>query len=246
MASTLERTVQYLAAPLRVTIRARDRDIPEDERTRMQDTLAPLRDAVQDLEPCDLWIQVIYHANSDSYHVEFKFKTAAHTLMTGDWDRYMDSAYQRCVRKMVRKVQDARLKPARQLETPAERVEQLNQDVVAPEGADEGPLGKAVQEGDYRAFREAAVGYEDWLRKRIGRWIQRSPDTQARVGRDLLIGDLVEEVYLNAFERYETRSADLSFSRWLEDLIDPSLKAMLRHPDEEHQNASFARTLREM
>jgi len=46
----------------------------------------------------------------------------------------------------------------------------------------------------------------------------------------LLIGDLVEEVYLNAFERFAQRSAEVSLSDWLEALIDPSLKLLLRHP----------------
>jgi hypothetical protein len=32
---------------------------------------------------------------------------------------------------------------------------------------------------------------------------------------------------------------------WLDGLIDPSLKMLLREPDEGRQEASFARTLRE-
>jgi hypothetical protein len=60
-----------------------------------------------------------------------------------------------------------------------------------------------------------------------------------------LLGDLVEEVYLNAFERFAERPTDVPLSGWLEGLIDPSLKALLRHPDEEHENASLARTVRQ-
>ena len=59
------------------------------------------------------------------------------------------------------------------------------------------------------------------------------------------LGDVVEEVYLNAFEKYPHWSAATPFHTWLDELIDPSLKALLRHPDEEHVNASFARTVRE-
>src|SRR5437763_8593668 len=74
--------------------------------------------------------------------------------------------------------------------------------MMAPEGPDAGVLGDAVQAGNYQAFRQALTNYEEWLRKRVGRWIQRYPEAQARVGRGLAIGDVLETVYLNAFEQY--------------------------------------------
>jgi hypothetical protein len=116
---------------------------------------------------------------------------------------------------------------------------------VAPADPDTGILGRAFSAGDYRAFRTALSGYEEWLRKRVGRWIQRYPEAEARLGRGLAIGDMVEEVYLQAFEHYGRRPVAVPFHQWLEDLMDPSLKALLRHPDEERENASLARTLRQ-
>ena len=80
---------------------------------------------------------------------------------------------------------------------------------------------------------------------RVGRWVQRDPHAEAQVGRRLLLGDVVEEVYLNAFERFTQRPTGIRLSDWFESLIDRSLKALLRHPDEEHENASLARTVRE-
>ena len=62
---------------------------------------------------------------------------------------------------------------------------------------------------------------------------------------ELLLGDIVEEVYLNAFERYSHRQAEVPFHDWLDSLIDPSLKGLLRNPEEGRENASLARTLRE-
>jgi len=118
--------------------------------------------------------------------------------------------------------------------------------VVAPEDPEAGPLAEAVRRGDYRAFRTALAGYEEWLGKRGGGWGQRYPEAQAQIGRGLLLGDLVEEVYLNAFERFAQRPTDVRLSEWLEDLLDPSLKALLRHPDEESDNASLARTVRQV
>jgi hypothetical protein len=116
--------------------------------------------------------------------------------------------------------------------------------LIAPTDAESGVLGHAVQAGDYHAFRNALLGYEEWLRKRVGRWVQRYPEAEAQIGRGLAIGDIVEVVYLNAFEQYANRPKQVSLHEWIDGLIDPSLKTLMRHPDEESQAASFARTVR--
>jgi DNA-directed RNA polymerase specialized sigma24 family protein len=118
-------------------------------------------------------------------------------------------------------------------------------EIVAPADPDTGVLGRAVQAGDYKAFRSALSGYEEWLRKRVGRWLQRYPEAEARIGRGLAIGDVVEEAYLHAYEHYGQRPTEVPFHQWLEGLIDPSWKVLVRHPEEERENASLARTLRE-
>jgi ribosome-associated translation inhibitor RaiA len=229
---------------LHVEIEAREFVLPADELTRMQRSLEPIGEAVRDYPRADLRVLAIRHPRSASYHVEARVKVPGATLLTGDHDAYLDSAFQRCVRKLVRRVEEHKSRPGRR-EAEAARREALDDEVVAPEAPEPGPLGRAVAAGDYRAFRNGLIGYEDWLRRRVGRWVQRYPAAQARVGDGLLIGDLVEEVYLNAFERYAQRPREVPFSDWLGGLIDPSLREMLRHPDEERENASLARTLRE-
>jgi hypothetical protein len=230
---------------IRVEIVPRQCTIPADERTRMEGLLVPLREAVSDFPSSDLLFHINFHPQSQTYHVEARLKLPGKTLFTGDTDAYLDSAFQRCLRKLLQKVADYKERPDHRAEELAERRAALERDIVAPEGPEDGLLGRAVQAGDYRAFRNALVGFEDWLRKRVGRWVQRYPEAEARIGDGLLIGDLVEEVYLNAFERYRQRRAEVPLHEWLDGLIDPSLKAMLRHPDLEKENASFARTVRE-
>jgi hypothetical protein len=231
---------------VRVEFDTRETGILHDELTRMQQSLAPIGEAVQDFPHSDLWVTVTHHPRSQTYHVQMKLKLPGGTLFTGDRDAYLDSAFQRCVRKLAQKVQGFSARRNRDAERAVERREALDDNVVMPEDPQVGPLGAAVRGGDYRAFRNLLLGYEDWLRTRAGRWIQRYPEAQARVGNGLRIGDLVEEIYLNAFERFPRKPADVPFRTWLEGLIDPSLKALLRHPDEEAENASMARTLREM
>jgi len=229
---------------LRININTKNCDIPTDERTRLLTSLTPLADAVRDVPNPALRIEAIYHPESTQYHVEFKLTLPGRTLFTGDEAPYLDSALQCCVRKLRRRVEAYREHPDREVEAASERRNALDQNVVAPEAPDTGPLAQVVETGDYRAFRIALVGYEDWLRKRVGRLIQRDPQAQARVGTGLLIGDVVEEVYLNAFEQFTRRPIGVRLSDWLESLIEPSIRGLLRDPDLAEE-ASIARTVRE-
>ncbi len=233
---------------LGVEIKADGCDIPKDELTRMEGSMAPLGEAVQDFSSADLAVVVHRHDRAQAYHVEARLKLNGKSLVSGDWDPYLDCAFQRCLRKLIRKVVAYRANPDRRAEEAAKRqrdVENLNRQVVAPEEREGGALGQLVADGNYKAFRDAMTGYEDWLRLRVGRWVQRYPEAEQRVGTTLHIGDVVEEVLLNAFERFGQRPAEVPLHEWLDGLIDPSLKAFLRHPAEESENASFARTLRE-
>jgi hypothetical protein len=229
---------------LRVRLHTNGTAVPDDQRARMQRLLAPLADAVQDFSAAELAITINDHPASQTYRAELKLKLPGRTLLTADRDGYLDCAFDRGLRKLLRLVDDYKTQPNRAAERAAQRRAALHRDVVAPEGPDAGPLAAAVGRGDYRGFRTALGLYEEWLRLRVGRWVQRYPEAQARVGDGLLIGDMVEEVYLNAFETFARRKAAVRLSDWLDGLIDPSLRALLRHPDEVRENASLARTLR--
>jgi len=231
---------------LHVEINARDCTIPADERARMETALEELGDAVQDFPASQLWMNVIYHARSALFHVEFKLKLPGRTLFTGERGEVLDLAFERGLRKLLRRVETYKQHPDPEATEKLERHLALENEIVAPEDPDFGPLAMAVDNGDYRAFRMALALYEEWLRKRAGRWVQRYPDAEAQVGRALRLGDLVEEIYLNAFEEFPHRPTAIRFSEWLDSLVDPSLKILLRHPDRESENASFARTVRDM
>jgi hypothetical protein len=103
-------------------------------------------------------------------------------------------------------------------------------------------LEDALQSNDYVAFRRALDVYDEALRGRIGRWLQRYPALNARLDVDFQLDDVVEEVLLNAFERFEDRPAQVPLGDWLEQLIDPSLRMFAAAPDEELENISFVRS----
>ena len=54
---------------------------------------------------------------------------------------------------------------------------------------------------------------EESLRKRVGRWLGRYPEVQEKVGTDLAIADVVEAVFLNAFEGYDRRPRGVRLGR---------------------------------
>jgi ribosome-associated translation inhibitor RaiA len=236
---------RYDKQHLDIEIDAVDCQIPIDERARMQTMLADLAEAVRDFPHSHLRLKIIYHSGVDQYHVKGTMHLPGATLFVGDHDLYLDTALERAIRKLVRKIDTYREQPDRAAIEMAKRQRSLDQNIVAPQDADAGPLADAVRDGDYRRFRLGLIAYEDWLRKRAGRWVQRYPEAQAQVGEMLLLGDLVEEIYLNAFEQFMNWPTHVSLHDWLDSLIDPSLRAMLQHPDEEHAAASFARTTRE-
>src|SRR6266545_587190 len=187
---------------LRVEIQSKGCQLPEDELTRMQRTLEPLGEAVQDFAGSELTVNVIYHPRSNLYNIEAKCRLPGRTLFSAAEDAYLDSAFQRCARKLLQKVEMSRHESDGGANAQARRLALLGREILAPEDPADGQLGKATAAGDYRAFRTALAGYEEWLRKRVGRWVQRYPKAEARIGDGLLLGDLVEEVYLNAFEGY--------------------------------------------
>src|SRR5207248_3860842 len=129
-------------------------------------------------------LNVIHHPQSQSYHVEAKLKLPGRTLAADGKDAYLDLAFQRCVRNLARRVEEYRKRPPdREAAAVAVQRQRLDHDdLVAPQNPDAGPLAAAARAGDYRAFRTALAGYEDWLRLRVGRWVQRYPEAEARVG----------------------------------------------------------------
>jgi hypothetical protein len=229
-----------------VAFDAKGCSIPRDEQDRMEVLLIPLRQAVSEIPSSHLSIGVIHHPKNQVYHVEFKLKTPSRTLFADAADAYLDSAFQRGLDQLLNEVRNN--SPAVNGRADATVAQRLAMDaaLVAPEDPSAGALAATVLAGDYRAFRTALSGYEDWLGKRIGRWVQRFPEVEARIGGDLRIGDIVEEVYLNAFEQLTRRPTGVRFSDWLVNLIDPSIKSLLRRPDMERENASLGRTVRDL
>lgn len=93
-------------------------------------------------------------------------------------------------------------------------------------------LERASEEGDLATFRHELQFMEEPLRDRVGRWIQRYPELDAQNNQSFEISDLVEAVFLEAFEAYPRKPRELTLPEWFESLIDPALKGFARNEDD--------------
>jgi hypothetical protein len=153
----------------------------------------------------------------------------------------MHAAFERCLRSLMENVRAYKDRlgqvPERQKQHKG-----THQDLEPSVDPDPAALEAAVAADDYTAFRLATVGYEEALRKRVGRWIERYPDVAANIGRALQVADLVEQVFLSAFDGYAKRSKEVRLGDWLASLIDPAVKALRAHPAQELENINRMRS----
>ena len=189
----------------------------------------------------DVRVLVERNERSNDYSVKVTVILDGATLVGNDHDAAMYAAFDRCLSSLSENVRAYKDRlgqvPERQ-----KQVKGTHQELEPDVDPDRAALDAAVEAGDYAAFRLAAVGYEEPLRKRVGRWVERYPDVAAQIGRRLEVADIVEEVLLTAFEGYARRPKDLRFGDWLEALIDPAIKTLRVKRDEELENINQARS----
>ena len=228
---------------LRIELDTKNCELSPQELEKMTQGLAPLREPLRHFPVSDLYITVEFHAPSQDYHVKTSLVLSGRTLFTGDDDQEVYPAFHRCVRKLVGKLGGYKQNLGGNAEL-SKQQKGTHHDLIPDREPDTEILDRALEEQDYAAYREAMYVYEEPLRKRIGRWIARYPEIDGHLGDQLTLADIVEEVFLNSFERWESRPESLRIGDWLEHLIDPSIKALLKNPTAEMENISFARSLR--
>jgi ribosome-associated translation inhibitor RaiA len=229
---------------LRINLDTENCELTPSQIEHVEEALSPLRGPVEDFPHADLYITIEFKPPSLDYRVKAVLRLPGRGLATGDVDKDLYPAFHRCVDKLVHKVA-AYKEQLSDADDIAKHEQGTRHDIIAGQIVDGGALQEAVEQGDYPQFRRLTFPYEESLRKRIGRWIQRYPRIEAQLGSRFDLADVVEEVFLNAFQRFDEHPREVPFGDWLEDLIDPSLKLINEHGDEELANISFARTAME-
>jgi len=215
--------------------------LADAEKDKMMENLAALGRAVADFPIADLHLYMEYNANSRDYSAKLSLILPGRTLVANDHDAQLHPAFERALHQLHENVRMYKDQlggvPGRQ------RDEKGTVSKVEPGGGlDAEQMTAAVEAGDYAAFRVASLPYEESVRKRAGRWVERYPEMDAQIGKGLEINEVVEGVFLSAFEKYASRPIDVRFGDWLDGLIDPAVKALQQHREAELENINLARS----
>jgi len=226
---------------VRILFDAHQCQLSEAEMVQMRQQLDSLLRQVDSFPLSDIHVLVEHNTRSNDFSVKITLILPGETLVGNDHDSFLLAAFDRCLISLEENVRAYKDRlgqvPERQ------KVEKgTRHDVEPTVMPDPATVQQAVRDGDYAAFRTATLAYEEALRKRIGRWIERYPAVEARIDRGLKVADIVEEVFLAAFEGYDHRPVDIRFGDWLEALIDPAVKALQNRSDEELENINLIRT----
>ena len=216
-------------------------ELSEAQIGQMERALTPLRAPLEPFPVAHLYITVAYKHPSHDYRVKVALRLPGKGLATGDVDEEMYPAFRRCVRKLLAKVR-AYQQHMDHSEEISKHEKGTHHDVIATRPVDWDEIDVAIRAQDYGRFRKLTLPFEESIRKRAGRWLQRYPEIEAQLGSRFDLADVVEEVFLNAFERIAEHPREVPFGDWLEGLIDPSIKLLYTDTDEELTNISFARS----
>lgn len=221
---------------LRVEIDPTDYRLTVAQRQKMDSNLETLRKLVKDFPVSEMKVEIVSESNG-GVHVGTRLFLAGRTLFTGDQDRQLHPAWERCIHKLMHKVRALKDKLGNK-PTYAKEIQGTDHVVHPTMEPDAKAVEHAVDELDYPAFRREVAAYDDAIGKRVGHWVNRYPDVESTLGEQFRISEIVEEVFLNAFEQYHGRPP-LALGQWLESLIAQSIKQLMKRPAEEMENLRF-------
>lgn len=219
--------------------------LPPSEVNKMETMLSPLNDMVRNFPVSKLHVLVSYRHRTSDYVVRTSLILSGETLVSSDHHPQAFTAFEHCIDNLEREVRRYKDQLGAVPEQAKQR-EGTRHELIPTIPPDAKAIEAAVEGGDYAAFRTATSGYEGPVTALMGRWIERYPEVASHLGRDLHISDLVEDVFLIAFEEYENRPKDIRLGEWLGRHIDTAIRAMANHPEEEMENINLVRLARQV
>ncbi len=225
---------------LRIELNTKGCELTPQEIEDMEVDLDTLSQLVEDFPVSDLHITVVYHHKAHDYHVKTSLGLSGKKLFTGERHAKFHPAFESCIRKLTKKVRAH--KRGMRVGEVAEKLASGTRHEVSPAGEiNVAGLVQAVKADEYADFRREIDLFEPSLASRISHWVERYPEIANRLDHPFQVSDIVEEVFLNAFDRFDERPHNTPPGQWLEQLIDPSVQALLQSPDEEYERIQFAR-----
>ena len=212
-----------------------------EELAEMADDLDSLARQVGNFPLADARVNIEWNGRNNEYAVKLALLLTGEPIVTSDHDRVLHAAFDRALASLEHAVEAYK----ERLDRVAERRRHetgTDLELTPATLPDAAALDAAVAAGDYAAYRAAVAPYEDALRLRVGRWVERYPAVQGMMGNGLETVDVTEGVFLAAFEEHPRRQPDVPYGAWLEGLIDPAVRAIEHNPTEELENIRMVRT----
>ena len=216
-------------------------DLPDTVRQELEDDLVGLTRQVEHFPVADLHVLIEGNARSNDVSVKLTLILPGSTLVANDHDQALSAAFERCLSSLSHSVEGYKAR----LDNEEERQKTEKgtvHDVLPTTDIDLSGLEAAVAAGDYFRFRNVLLPFEDAVQARAGRWVQRFPEYEARIGRDVKMSDVVEEVFLTAFDEYSARPDGVPLGEWLAGQIAPAVKALMTRTEEELETINLTRT----
>jgi ribosome-associated translation inhibitor RaiA len=216
-------------------------NLAPDDRRMLLDALEGLSREVQAFPVADLHILIEGNTRSNDVSVKLTLILSGKTLVTNDHDPTLSAAFDRCLSSLRHALEAYKARLGNDEER--QKLEEGTLQPVRPtQHVDVQAIDQAVSDGDYAAFRSATLPFEDALQARAGRWVQRFPEYEARIGKDVKVSDVTEEIFLTAFDRYADRATGVPFTDWLISLIDPAVKELMTRTSDELENINLNRS----
>jgi ribosome-associated translation inhibitor RaiA len=226
----------------RTIIDAHNYRVSAAEERIMRSNLNRLRPQFANFPVADSRIVIEGNKRTGEVGVKLTLQLPGTTLVVSDHAATLQPAFERCL-DTLRSELDAYKGRLGSVAARQKAAKGTYQELHPESPIDEAVLADAVAHGDYVPFRRALVPFEEGLRRLVGRWVQRYPSVDGQIGDGLQIDDIVEEVFLLAFDGYERRPEKVALGNWLRDQIDPAVRALLRNQAEELENIALVRSL---
>jgi len=231
------------ASKLQVKIDTHHCRLSPAEKDRLLTSLDGLGRQVAHFPIADLHVLIEFNNRNNDYSVKTTLILPGTTLVGNDHDTVHHAAFERCLGSLLENVHAYKDRLGRVPERQKQQ-EGTHQQLEPNPPPDPRAIDEAVEAGDYSTFRTATFGYDEGIRRATGRWVERYPDMDASIGHGLTVDDIIEEVFLMAFEGYPSRPRAIRFADWLVGLVDAAVKELQRHGSEELENIRMARTAR--
>ncbi len=95
---------------------------------------------------------------------------------------------------------------------------------------------------DYSSFRSAVSAYEEPIRRRIEKWTAEHPEILAQIGGPQPAAEVLEEVFVHAFENHYVRGGDFNPESSLDRSFDSVTQALVHRVGTGKREVGSART----